>query len=37
VSRTFTRLKKQGTIGLPALAKVEIRDPAALAEMAEAG
>jgi CRP/FNR family transcriptional regulator, anaerobic regulatory protein len=37
VSRTFTQLKKQGTIGLPGQTKVDILKRAELEEIAEAG
>lgn len=35
ISRTFTRLKTRGIIALPSRNRVEIRDPDALADMAE--
>ncbi|MFM8800450.1 MAG: Crp/Fnr family transcriptional regulator [Tagaea sp.] len=37
VSRTFTQLKKQGTIGLPSQSKVDILKRVELEEIAEAG
>ena len=37
VSRTFTQLKKQGTIGLPSQSKVDILKREELEEIAEAG